>query len=94
MACFALAVRYHDGDDSPIGVMIRAMAPPFIEQHEAFMTQEGCHLGIPSIAGRIVHLFNEFGTLAHSILSSRFSRPFTSASVSPARWYSMRSMRS
>ncbi len=51
MAGLALPVRDHNGDESSIVVMIRAMAPTFIEQHEALMTQEGIDLGKTDIAG-------------------------------------------
>jgi hypothetical protein len=65
MASLPLAVRDHDGEKSPVRVMKGAMAPPFIEKHEAFMTQERGHLGEPDVAGRVSHSFDQFGSPAH-----------------------------
>jgi hypothetical protein len=56
MTCLALAVRHHDGDESAIGVMVGPMTSPFVEQHEAFMSQEGIHLCKPNVARRLAQL--------------------------------------
>jgi hypothetical protein len=66
MARFPLPMRNYDRDQPAVNVMVRAMASTFIEQHEALMSQQGGQLRKPDVAGRVLHLFNEFGEPTHN----------------------------
>src|SRR5438046_5375398 len=49
--------------------MIRAMAPPLIEDNEALMTQSA-YLREANVGGCVAHLLKELASLAHGIPSS------------------------
>jgi hypothetical protein len=56
MTSLATAMWFHDGQDPPIGTMVRAMAAALIEQHESLVSQQGIHLGEPDVPRRVLHL--------------------------------------
>jgi hypothetical protein len=56
MAGLVTAMRPDDRQDSAIGMMIRAVTPATVEQHEIQAPQEGFHLSESNARRRPAHL--------------------------------------
>ena len=65
MARLVLSVRTNDGEDSPVGAVVRAMAAALIEQHEPLVPEQGVDLAEMNVPGRGLHLVQEFVSSAH-----------------------------
>jgi hypothetical protein len=69
MTRLPLAMRRHDGNETTIGMVVRAMASSFIEEDEAFMTQERIHFCKADFSGCVPHLVQKFQTPTHVMAS-------------------------
>jgi hypothetical protein len=65
MARLVPRVGTNDGEDSPVGPVVRAMAASLIEQHEPLVSKQGSHLTETNIPRRGLHFAQKFFSSAH-----------------------------
>jgi hypothetical protein len=71
MARLAAAVGPDDRQDPAVGVVVRAVTSPAVEQDETHAPQQGFHLAEPNRRRRATHLLDQLLGSVH-VSSSRF----------------------